>query len=93
MRNDGGYGQPVNALPSLSLWTGAYTSPNGTGRGISALGVALDAADLNSARVNLAVAADSPSFLAEHPSLPLLYAVAEFDGTVQAFRRVGRNRP
>ena len=76
-------------LPSVSLWCGSYTSPNGTGAGISALDAPEHGAAPDAVAVQAAATTDSPSFLAEHPTLPLLYAVAEFDGTVQAFRRTG----
>ncbi len=39
-----------------------------------------------------AVAAASPSWLAPHPSLDVVYAALEHAGTVQAFRRVAENR-
>lgn len=98
------------SLASFSVWCGAYTSPNGTGIGISAVSAAtnvpnlpkLDVARrdalgderprLEAVSVDVAADADSPSFLAAHPRLPLLYAVAEFDGTVQAYRRTGETR-
>lgn len=73
------------ALPALSLWCGGYTSPTGTAPGISALGRAPGAAEPASVT---AVVAGSPSFMAAHPTLSLIYAVLEVDGTVQAFRRV-----
>ena len=39
-----------------------------------------------------AVAASSPSWLARHPSLDVVYAALEFRGEVQAYRRTGPDR-
>ncbi|MCR1162335.1 lactonase family protein [Paenarthrobacter sp. UW852] len=69
------------------IWTGSYTADrNGNGKGITALS-ADDNGQLTS--VGLAIEANSPSFLALHPTLPVLYAVAEEGKTVQAYRRTG----
>ncbi|MEV7607363.1 beta-propeller fold lactonase family protein [Paenarthrobacter sp. NPDC089322] len=67
------------------IWTGSYTADrNGKGQGIGAI-TADSEGKLTT--VGLAVAANSPSFLALHPSLPVVYAVAEEGKTVQAYGR------
>ncbi|MFJ4028589.1 lactonase family protein [Paenarthrobacter sp. NPDC089989] len=67
------------------IWTGSYTADrNATGEGIGAISV--DSEGMLTP-LGLAVAADSPSFIAQHPTLPVLYAVAEEAGTVRAYRR------
>lgn len=69
------------------LWVGSYTADrNGHGKGITAL-----SADSGGGltAVGLAVEANSPSFLALHPTLPVVYAVAEEGKTVRAYRRSG----
>lgn len=67
-----------------SLWLGTYTADaGGHGRGIAR--VALDEAGVV-VGIRTAAAADSPSFVATHPSLPVVYAVEEFAGRVCAFR-------
>ncbi|MFP5016879.1 beta-propeller fold lactonase family protein, partial [Paenarthrobacter ureafaciens] len=69
------------------IWTGSYTADrNAKGEGIGA--IAIDGQG-NLEAVGLAVTANSPSFLARHPTLPILYAVAEEAGTVQPYRRTG----
>jgi 6-phosphogluconolactonase len=69
------------------IWTGTYTSDGG-GRadGIGALAVHNDG---SLEWLGMAVKADSPSFLAVHPTLPVVYAVAEQRRMVRAFRRTG----
>ncbi|MEE2521904.1 beta-propeller fold lactonase family protein [Pseudarthrobacter sp. J75] len=69
------------------IWTGTYT-PDGGGRaeGIGALAAHSDG---TLEWLGTAVAADSPSFLAVHPTLPVVYAVAEQRRKVRAYRRVG----
>ena len=69
------------------IWTGSYTAGGG-GRadGIGALGAHGDG---SLEWLGTAVKADSPSFLAVHPALPVVYAVAEQRGMVRAFRRTG----
>jgi 6-phosphogluconolactonase len=71
-----------------SIWIGTYT-PDGGGRGegIGALSARPDGA---LEWLGTAVKADSPSFLAVHPTLPVVYAVAEQRQMVQAFRRTGQ---
>jgi 6-phosphogluconolactonase len=60
------------------LLVGGYSGDKGTGSGISVL---------EGDRIVATVPADSPSWLARHPSLPVLYAVAETDeGHVHAWR-------
>lgn len=69
------------------IWTGAYT-PDGGGRaeGIGALAAHPDG---TLEWLGTAVKADSPSFVATHPFLPVVYAVAEQNKTVRAYRRKG----
>lgn len=69
------------------IWTGAYTSDGGgRAEGIGALAAHPDG---TLEWLGTAVKADSPSFLATHPSLPVVYAVAEQKKTVRAYRRRG----
>lgn len=69
------------------IWIGSYTADhNGKGEGIGALTID-EEGKLSSA--GLAVAANSPSFLALHPTLPVIYAVAEEGKMVRAYRRAG----
>lgn len=69
------------------IWVGSYTADrNGNGKGIAALS-ADDDGQLTS--VGLAISANSPSFLALHPTLPVVYAVAEEGKTIRAYRRAG----
>lgn len=74
--------------PSQDLfWTGSYTADGGgSGTGIGAVSAAPDGT-LHWRGV--AAEADSPSFLAVHPSLPVVYAVAEQAQTVRGYRRSG----
>jgi 6-phosphogluconolactonase (cycloisomerase 2 family) len=67
------------------LFVGCYTGASGgEGEGIALLRRDPDTGDL--ARLGLAAGTPSPSFLAQHPRLPVLYAVNELDaGTVSAF--------
>jgi 6-phosphogluconolactonase len=60
------------------LLVGGYSGAKGNGTGISVL---------DGDQVVATIPADSPSWLARHPSLPVLYAVAETDeGQVRAWR-------
>lgn len=60
------------------LLIGGYSGDKGAGHGISVL---------EDDQVIATVPADSPSWLSRHPSLPVLYAVAETDeGQVRAWR-------
>ncbi len=71
------------------FWVGGY-SPDGGGTslGIRAIGIRNGVlSDLG-----LAHAADSPSWLAAHPTLPVLYAALEHRGEVAAYRITGSNR-
>lgn len=78
----------MDAFPAHDLiWTGSYTADSGgSGTGIGAVSAA---ADGTLHWLGVAAAADSPSFLAVHPSLPVVYAVAEHARTVRAYRRTG----
>jgi 6-phosphogluconolactonase len=68
----------------VALWVGCYTSDmDGSGDGIVALG---RAADGSYAPMGPATAVASPSFLALHPSQPVLYAVSERAALVHAYR-------
>jgi 6-phosphogluconolactonase len=59
------------------LLIGGYTGDKGTGKGITVL---------DGDEVAGVIPADSPSWIARHPELPVLYAVAEVDeGHVHAF--------
>ncbi|MCU1530825.1 MAG: ATP/GTP-binding protein [Arthrobacter sp.] len=77
----------ASASPQDLIWIGSYTADaGGGGLGIGAMSVAPD----GSLRwLGLAVEAESPSFLAVHPSLPVVYAVGEKARTVRAYRRSG----
>lgn len=71
---------------TTSLWLGAYTADSGGhGRGISR--VTLNA-DGSIAGIRRAVAVDSPSFVATHPTQPVVYAAEEFARRLAAFRVV-----
>jgi 6-phosphogluconolactonase len=60
------------------LLVGGYSGDKGSGSGISVL---------EDDRIVATIPADSPSWLARHPSLPVLYAVAETDeGHVRAWQ-------
>jgi 6-phosphogluconolactonase (cycloisomerase 2 family) len=66
-----------------SLWLGTYTADSGGhGRGIAR--ATLNDGDVSGIRT--AAAADSPSFVATHPALPVVYAVEEFAGRIRSFR-------
>jgi len=65
------------------VWLGGYTSDmDGKGEGIL---TALVAPDGTLTDVALAAATDSPSFIAQHPTLPVLYAVGERAAELRAF--------
>lgn len=80
---DGESSVPAPAI----IWTGTYT-PDGGGR---AKGIGALRADGNGRLewLGTAVDAQSPSFVAVHPTLPVVYAVAEQQKLVQAYRRAG----
>ncbi|RFA23679.1 hypothetical protein B7R25_00115 [Subtercola boreus] len=76
------------------MWVGCYTADSGregVGIGLMRLfapgGAAADAPQFE--WVGTAVAAPSPSFMAVHPTLPVVYAVGEAAQTVAAYRRTG----
>jgi 6-phosphogluconolactonase len=65
------------------VWFGTYT---GEGTGSDGIYVARfddETGELSPA--TLAGAAHTPSFIAVHPTLPILYAVAEFEGRIESF--------
>lgn len=67
-----------------SLWLGAYTADSGGhGRGIAR--VALDDDGVITG-IRTAAVVDSPSFVATHPTLPVVYAVQEFARRIGAYR-------
>ena len=78
----------MDSIPADDLiWTGSYTADSGgSGAGIGAVAAA---ADGTLHWLGVAAAADSPSFLAVHPTLPVVYAVAEHARTVRAYSRAG----
>lgn len=77
----------------MRFWVGGYTSDfDGNAAGIGVL--LAGGADEQSASGALnfggtAVAAASPSWLAQHPSLDVVYAALEGEGAVRAFQRTG----
>ncbi|GAB3394124.1 lactonase family protein [Humibacter soli] len=67
-----------------SLWLGTYTGDSGGhGRGIGRVSLVDDG---GITAVRTAATVDSPSFVATHPTLPVVYAVEEFAGRIAAFR-------
>ncbi|MCP1415738.1 beta-propeller fold lactonase family protein [Paenarthrobacter sp. A20] len=67
------------------IWVGSYTDPpTSLGAGIGAV-----SAEANGRIrwLGTAVRSPSPSFLTAHPWLPVVYVVAEHQGTVQVYRR------
>jgi 6-phosphogluconolactonase (cycloisomerase 2 family) len=69
------------------IWTGTYTADGGgRAEGIGALSAHPDG---TLEWLGTAAKADSPSFVAVHPELPVVYAVAEQRKVVRAFRRTG----
>ncbi|WP_205571863.1 lactonase family protein [Arthrobacter celericrescens] len=69
------------------IWTGSYTADaGGNGEGITALRASPDG---SLEPLGLAAACESPSFLAAHPRLPVVYGVHEHARTVRAYRRNG----
>lgn len=67
------------------LLLASYTAPHGSGRGISAVAWG----DGSLVDGGLLAACDSPSFVAQHPQLDVLYAVAEHEGKLLVLRRRG----
>lgn len=71
------------------LWLGSYTPAfNGSGEGITALSVGAE----GTLRPLETMIEESPSFLVNHPSLPVVYAALEQSGMVQAYRQTGPSR-
>ena len=67
---------------TATLWFGAYTSASGgSGEGIGRIDLAHEPPG-----AVVAGEIDSPSFIALHPYLPMLYAVSESAGFIHAFR-------
>lgn len=76
------------------FWVGGYASSrNGIAEGIGVLHAGEADSPWASGALGFgpvaAAAPGSPSWLAQHPSLDVLYAALEADGTVQAYRRTG----
>lgn len=69
------------------MWIGSYT-PDSGGKG-AGIGAAAIRSDGGLDWLGTAVEAPSPSFLAVHPTLPVVYAVGEAARTVRAYRRTG----
>ena len=67
---------------NTTLLVGGYTGTTGAGVGIEAVAPHAGAA-LSS--LGTAVVADSPSFLARHPHLDVVYAVCEMAAEVRAY--------
>lgn len=73
-------------VPNPLFWLGSYTeNAGGAGAGISAL----RQEDRGTLHPLSSSALDSPSFVATHPSLPVVYAALEHSGTVEALSRRG----
>jgi hypothetical protein len=69
------------------IWTGSYTADSGgQGEGIGAISAGPDG---RLQWLGTAATADSPSFIAVHPTVPVVYAVGEQARTIQAYRRSG----
>ncbi len=77
----------------MRFWLGGYTADMGgvaSGIGTLLAGAADDAlAGGSLGYAGEVAAADSPSWLASHPRLDVIYAALEAAGSVQAFRRTG----
>ena len=63
---------------------GSYTSPHGRAQGI---GLISFEQPQPGRRFDTIASCDSPSFLAAHPHLPVVYSVHEFEQTVDAHTR------
>lgn len=73
-------------VPNPFFWLGSYTEDGGgSGAGISAL----RQEDRGTLHPLSSSALDSPSFVATHPTLPVVYAALEHAGTVEALSRRG----
>jgi len=77
----------TNGAASNIIWIGTYT-PDGGGRA-DGIGAARAHQDGSLEWLGTAVEAQSPSFVAVHPKLPVVYAAAEQRRKVQAYRRLG----
>ena len=75
-----------NAGPTI-LWIGTYTADGGGHA--DGIGAVREHEDGNLEWLGTAAEAPSPSFLAVHPRLPVVYAVEEQRKKVQAYRRLG----
>jgi 6-phosphogluconolactonase len=80
--------EPMTSEQQATLiWTGTYTADGGgQAEGIGALTAHPDG---TLEWHGTAVESDSPSFIAVHPTLPVVYAVAEQRQMVRSFRRTG----
>jgi 6-phosphogluconolactonase (cycloisomerase 2 family) len=77
----------TSAQQQTLIWTGTYTADGGgRAEGIGALSAHPDG---TLEWRGTAVTTDSPSFVAVHPTLPVVYAVAEQRRMVRSFRRSG----
>lgn len=80
----------------MRFWVGAYAPDAGSAEGIGILQAgAVDAPDAGGPLGMVATAVAAPgsaSWVAAHPTLDLLYAALESDGTVQAYRRTSDTR-
>ncbi|MDF1479557.1 beta-propeller fold lactonase family protein [Leifsonia sp. H3M29-4] len=70
---------------STTYWCGSYTPPQGTGTGLGLIERRGDELSW----LGTAAALDSPSFVATHPTLEVIYAVEEHRGDLVALRRDG----
>lgn len=77
----------TSATTDTIIWTGTYT-PDGGGRA-EGIGALRAHGDGSLEWLGTAVQAQSPSFLAAHPALPVVYAAAEQRKMVQTYRRTG----
>jgi 6-phosphogluconolactonase len=73
-------------VPNPLFWLGSYTEDaGGSGAGVTAL----RQEDRGTLHPLSSSALDSPSFLAPHPTLPVVYAALEHSGMVEALARRG----
>lgn len=77
----------TSPAPNSLIWTGTYT-PDGGGRA-EGIGALAEHPDGTLEWLGTVAKTDSPSFVAVHPALPVVYAVAEQRKMVRAFRRTG----
>ncbi len=77
----------------MRLWLGGYTADmegDAEGIGVLHVGAAAEQSSQGSlAFAGTAVPESSPTWLAAHPTLPVVYAALEAEASVQAFRRTG----